>query len=146
MTTEHDQGDYVLVHKSKAKISRARKMIIGVMAIGAVAAMTNAGTFASFSAATQNDATFQSGRIVLTNTVPGGQTCFSDGTAANNTQSADLNTNNNTNCTGLGFGTFLVPGSIATANITLVNKSDTAAPLAVFATAACANNDNTTGG
>jgi predicted ribosomally synthesized peptide with SipW-like signal peptide len=123
VTTEHDQGDYVLVHKSKAKISRARKMIIGVMAIGAVAAMTGAGTFASFNASTTNDATFKTGRIILSNAVNGGQTCFSSGTAAGQTSTSDAVLDENTTTCDLFFTGPIRPGDVATANVDLVNSS-----------------------
>lgn len=47
------QGDYV-VQPQKRRISRGRKALIGLMAIGAFAATQGAGTFASFTASTDN--------------------------------------------------------------------------------------------
>jgi predicted ribosomally synthesized peptide with SipW-like signal peptide len=120
---DHD-GDYVLVHKTKAKISRARRLVIGIMAIGAVAAVANAGTFASFSASTTNDATFKTGKLVLNNTVDSGSTCISGyngtGTA---TPDADLDTNDNGGCDAVFNNVSLKPGTTATMALDLENDS-----------------------
>jgi hypothetical protein len=69
-------GDYVAA-KPKRKLSRGRKALIGFMALGAFAATSGAGTFASFTASTDNgsandaagDNPFQTGKFELLNTV-----------------------------------------------------------------------------
>jgi predicted ribosomally synthesized peptide with SipW-like signal peptide len=142
--TEHNPEDYVLVHKSKARISRARKVVMGLMAVGALAAVGGAGTFASFSASTTNDASFKTGRIVLKDTKTAGTACFSDGVGASGTENAaNLDVNDN-GCAVL-FGNTLKPGDTATASLTLENKGDSAATLNLFGVAACANSNNTSG-
>lgn len=124
MNTEHNPEDYVLVHKTKAKLSRARKMVIGVMAVGAVSALAGAGTFASFSASTTNDGVFRTGRLVLSNSVDNGNVCFSSGTAANNVATGDATLDeNDTNCSTL-FSNDLRPGQAATANVAVSNDSN----------------------
>lgn len=69
--------DYAPRPAQKRRISRGRKALIGLMAIGAFAATQGAGTFASFTASTDNassnaadgDNPFQTGRFELLNTV-----------------------------------------------------------------------------
>jgi len=136
MTNQHDQGDYVLVHKSKAKISRARKMIIGVMAIGAVSALAGAGTFASFSASTSNDATFHTGSLDLSNKANTGSACFASATNPAGAQNSDADTDSNTTtCNALITALDIRPGVLATAELTLTNtsNSDYNGDLSVFA-------------
>jgi predicted ribosomally synthesized peptide with SipW-like signal peptide len=142
MSTETPNEDYVLVHKSKVRISRARKFVMGTMAIGAVAAITGAGTFASFSASTDNDATFNSGTLVLSNKVDSGQTCFSARSAVEGspgvTDDASLNVND-TDCDNL-ISTALTPGGTpVTAHVTLRNEGNTNGTLKAFASEVCAD-------
>lgn len=137
---DHD-GDYVLVHKSKAKISRARRLVIGIMAIGAVAAVANAGTFASFSASTTNDATFKTGRLELTNSVNSATACSSADLGPGATSTADANLDNNdTDCDTL-FAANLRPGVVSTSDIAVDNNSSYAnGELYLFGVDADANN------
>jgi hypothetical protein len=140
MIDDHNgDGDYVLVHKSKAKISRARKFIIGTMMVGAVAAITGAGTFASFSASTSNDATFSTTRLALSNTVNGGTACTSPaaspGVAGTGTQNVAVDTNDE-DCDAL-FPDDLIPGTPVTATVDVSNESNDPGDLYLFATAAC---------
>lgn len=118
---QHD-GDYVLVHKSKAKISRARKAVMGLMVVGAIAALGGAGTFASFSASTTNDGVFRTGRLELSNSVNSGSACFSTEVDGNgNVNDANLDSNE-TPCDAL-FTADLRPGVVSTSDITLDNSS-----------------------
>jgi predicted ribosomally synthesized peptide with SipW-like signal peptide len=139
MTTldEHNSGDYVLVHKNKAKISRARKFIIGTMMVGAVAAIAGAGTFASFSASTTNEASFSTARMAISNNT----TCVTPaGVAASGVASADVDTNN-TVCDAL-FPNPLKPGEGATKNVAIKNVGDVAGDLYLYATALCTKTVN----
>jgi hypothetical protein len=114
------------------------------MMVGAVAAITGAGTFASFSASTTNDAAFSTARLALKN----GTTCITpagvdvgDGLG---TASPDVNTNDE-GCGALTFVGSTLPGSTATATVTIENAGDTDAALNVFADGACSvdlNDDN----
>jgi predicted ribosomally synthesized peptide with SipW-like signal peptide len=137
--TEQNPEDYVLVHKRKAKISRARKMIIGVMAVGTVAALTGAGTFASFSASTTNDATFKTGTIVLTNKVASGNTCWSSKVDNSNAPANDPTLDvNDTTCDAL-FAANLLPGTSYTAVVQVRNEGTTNGILKMFAPTPCTN-------
>ena len=138
MNPEAPQGDYVLVPAKKAKISRARKGIIGMMVMGAVVALGGAGSFASFTAETTNDATFSTARLVLSSSTGSG-TCFSAGqpgdTATQN--AANTDTNRNTGCDAL-FPNFVEPGNTSTAGLELSNENSTiAGALAVYTDGGC---------
>jgi predicted ribosomally synthesized peptide with SipW-like signal peptide len=140
MTTldEHNgDGDYVLVHKSKAKISKARKFIVGTMLVGAIAAIAGAGTFASFSASTTNEASFSTARMSLTNN---GNCTTPAGVAGTGVASPDIDTNN-VACDEL-FPDPLKPGEGATKNVTIENDGDVAGDLYLFATSACTTTVN----
>jgi predicted ribosomally synthesized peptide with SipW-like signal peptide len=142
---DHDE-DYVLVPKRKAKISRARRLVIGIMAIGAVAAVANAGTFASFSASTTNDGAFKTGRLVLSNTNPSATSCLSDASAANGTAEDAANLDSNDQACGALFSSNLKPGDTATALITIANKGTETADLYLSAsTPGCVSTTNVTG-
>src|SRR5438094_267701 len=128
----NQQGDYVLVPRRKLKLTRMRTMVVGFMAVAAVAAVAGAGTFASFSASTNNDASFNTGRIVLKNTKTSGTACFSDSSSASGAEdAANLDTNDNTNCDAL-FTSNLKPGDTATSTLTIENKGDFAGSLYLF--------------
>ena len=140
MTTVHDshvEGDeYVLVPKRRIKISRARKVLIGVMAVSTVAAVAGAGTFASFSASTTNDASFTTATLALSNTKAGGT-----GTCTSNVGLANLDTNDKA-CDAAVTPTALVWGTTYTADLTLANAtSGSTAALKLFADAACSSAD-----
>jgi predicted ribosomally synthesized peptide with SipW-like signal peptide len=146
MSTETPNEDYVLVHKSKVRISRARKFIMGTMAVGAVAAIAGAGTFASFSASTDNDATFQTATVILTNkTNTGANTCWSSNqdNASSPSLDADLDANGTT-CDNL-LSANLVPGTTYTTYLKLSNQGNQTGTLKLFGAAgACVGsiNDN----
>jgi predicted ribosomally synthesized peptide with SipW-like signal peptide len=147
VSTETPNEDYVLVHKSKLGISRARKFIMGTMAVGAVAAIAGAGTFASFSASTTNDASFKTGTLILSDQVGSGNTCFSSKVDNTNSPSndADLDTNDTT-CDAL-FSANLLPNAqtpsvgsnIYTALVKVRNEGTTSGTLYAFAPSVCAN-------
>jgi predicted ribosomally synthesized peptide with SipW-like signal peptide len=131
MSTETPNEDYVLVHKSKVRISRARKFVMGTMAIGAVAAITGAGTFASFSASTDNDATFQTATVILTNKTSTGNVCWSSNDD-NTTPALDTNLDaNGTTCDSL-LTANLVPGTAYTTYLKLSNEGNATGDLKLF--------------
>jgi predicted ribosomally synthesized peptide with SipW-like signal peptide len=134
MTTldEHNSGDYVLVHKNKAKISRARKFIIGTMMVGAVAAIAGAGTFASFSASTTNEGSFSTARMAITNNTD----CVTPaGVAGTGVASNDVDVNNQV-CDAL-FPDPLKPGELATKDVEIENVGDVSGALKLYALSAC---------
>jgi predicted ribosomally synthesized peptide with SipW-like signal peptide len=147
MSTETPNEDYVLVHKSKVRISRARKFVMGTMAIGAVAAITGAGTFASFSASTDNDATFQTATVILTNKTSTGNVCWSSN--QDNATSPALDTNldaNGTTCDSL-LTANLVPGTAYTTYLKLSNEGNATGDLKLFDNAGgCVGSANDTNG
>ncbi|MCU1484450.1 MAG: hypothetical protein JWN67_1196 [Actinomycetia bacterium] len=132
--------DYVLVHKTKAKISRARKLVIGTMLVGAVAAIAGAGTFASFSASTTNNATFTTARMAISNNT----TCVTPaGVAGTGVASPNVDANNAT-CAPL-FPTPLKPGVLATKDVEIQNVGDVDGALKLYALANCAVTVNNSG-
>jgi predicted ribosomally synthesized peptide with SipW-like signal peptide len=118
--------EYVLVPKKTVRVSRARKFVIGAMALGAVAAVAGAGTFASFSASTTNSASFSTAKLVLTNKKEGASTtCFSGSTDDQGTtnQAANLDTNANGSCTALFNNVQLKPGVTQVVGVEISNQS-----------------------
>ena len=125
--------EYVLVPQRRVKISRARKYLIGVMAFSTIAAVAGAGTFASFSASTTNDASFTTATLALSNTKAGGS-----GTCTSNVGLANLDTNDKA-CDAAVTPSALAWGTTYTADLTLANAtSGNTALLKLFADTACA--------
>lgn len=133
----HPDEEYVLVPRKRIKLSRMRKGIIGAMLVGSVAALTGAGTFASFSATTSNDAAFKTIRVALQNNTSS-TTCLSPAAATGGTGTinAAIDTNDATGCGEL-FPTALAAGVNTTATVDVKNVGDNAGNLYVFAPAAC---------
>lgn len=87
--------------------SRSRRLLLLLLVVGAIGAIA-AGTFASFNAATSNGGnTFQTGTILLSNTVNTGSACFSYNAAT------FTNNNNNPNCNAFVNVTGAKPGDPA---------------------------------
>lgn len=128
--------DYVLVPRRRLKLSRMRRFIIGGLVLGTIAALGGAGTFASFSATTTNDATFKTVRLAMSNKVNGGTACTSPSAiAGTGTINAAIDTNNGS-CTEL-FPDPLKSGTTATAAVEITNTGDTTSDLYLFAPADC---------
>jgi hypothetical protein len=140
MTSLHDDnaGDYVLVPKGKAKLSRARKLVIGIMAVGAVAAIANAGTFASFSASTTNDATFQTQKLIMGNSANGGAECLS--AVASDVIDNSTKTNDGS-CSTLLFTSVLPGDATQTATVQILNHGDAAHDVALWNAGNCQDTD-----
>jgi hypothetical protein len=111
------------------------------MMVGAVAAIAGAGTFASFSASTTNDAAFNSARVALSNGV-GATTCYSPSAnpqAGSGVATADIDTGNDASgCAALFAGSY-TPGSDATTSVTIKNEGDDAGNVYLFSTATCSS-------
>jgi hypothetical protein len=140
MSTENDPNqqheDYVLVPKRKMKLSRARKFTVIAMVVGAVVSIAGAGTFASFSASTSNDAGFTTARLALENGGPTGCTSPA-GIAGNGATDSAITNNEATNCPTL-FPNPLKPGGTPTsATVTIKNVGDVASNIYLFTDAAC---------
>jgi predicted ribosomally synthesized peptide with SipW-like signal peptide len=87
--------------------SRSRKLLLLLLVIGAIGTIA-VGTLASFNAATSNGGnTFQTGTILLSNTVNAGSACFSYNAAT------FTNNNNNPNCNAFVNVTNVKPGDPA---------------------------------
>jgi hypothetical protein len=115
-------------------VNKVKRLLVGVLAVGALTALLGAGTFATFDATTSNSSTFQSGTIVLSNSVNGGSACLST------TAGVAIAAANSANCQALFSSTNQKPGDTATADLTLVNTgSIDATTLSLFAGGACAN-------
>lgn len=115
-------------------MTRFTKVLLSTLVVTVVAGTLGVGTFASFSAQTDNDATFKSGTIVLSNTANAGTACLS-------TTAGSTDTNSNT-CDALFSMPVQKPGGTAvTADLTLKNVGSLDANGMVFA-AACTAADS----
>src|SRR5438105_1849022 len=82
--SDFSEGTWRVVRQNKVqggignKVGKTKRLLVGVLIIGALSALIGAGTFATFDATTTNSATFTSGTIVLSNTVNGGAGCAFD--------------------------------------------------------------------
>jgi hypothetical protein len=127
MSSNHtpNQDGYVLVPVRKMKMSRLRKGLVGVVALGAAAAIS-AGTFASFSATTTNaNNVFSTGQIELGNTKQSGTQCLSGYTGpGTGSPQADLDDNDNATCDSLISLTLRKPGDTANGRVSLANTGD----------------------
>jgi predicted ribosomally synthesized peptide with SipW-like signal peptide len=120
---------------TKTKVNKARKLIIGMMAVGTAVALGGAGTFASFSASTTNDGSFETARIALENDADG--VCTSpSGVVGTGVENSALNTNDATGCQAL-FDEALVPGELYNNDVVLENVGNAAGDLLLFASDTC---------
>jgi predicted ribosomally synthesized peptide with SipW-like signal peptide len=105
--------------------STLRRWAFGALAVGAVAA-AGAGTFASFSASTQNpDNVFSTGAIELSNTKQGGTACLSGHTGTGTgSPASNLDSNGNAGCDALIDLTLQGPGDTANGRLALANTGD----------------------
>lgn len=106
--------------------SSLRKWVLGAVAATAIAAAAGAGTFASFSASTENpDNVFSTGQIELSNTKQGGTACLSGHTGTGTGSPAtDLDANDNSGCDALIDLTLRSPGDTANGRLALANTGD----------------------
>lgn len=103
--------------------SSLRKWVLGAVAATAIAGAAGAGTFASFSASTENNNNvFSTGQVELSNTKQSGTTCVSGHTGA--TPAANLDTNGNTGCDALIDLSLRSPGDTANGRVALANTGD----------------------
>ena len=108
-------------------MSTARKLLLTVAGASAALALSGGGTFASFTASTSNDAnTFETGTLLLTNTV-GETTCFSTAAEA----ATDTNT---ASCAALFDVPIEKPGDSGSATVTLANAGSVDGTLSVATT------------
>jgi hypothetical protein len=121
------------IGKGHQGMSRMRKILTAVIAIGIGVTAVGAGTFASFSASTTNGgSTFATGTLVLSDQVNAATACLSTG-------GASTDTNANGACDQLFALTVKKPGDAATVNVTLKNEGSLdGSALKGFASAACA--------
>ena len=137
--TEPTEPTYIIVQQVAAPEKRRfpRWAVAGFAAL--LLAGAGAGTFASFSASTTNDASFSTGTLVLTNKVNSGNTCYSSGTTATNNVNTDVNAND---CEQFWALTVRKPGDGATADLDLRNDGTIDGTLSAYSSATCtATND-----
>ena len=92
------------------------KLLLSLGTVTGAAALTTAGTFATFSAQVTNPGnTFEQGTLVLSNTVGAGSSCLSTGAGTS------TDTNANSSCDALFNLTLRKPGDSSTATLTLKN-------------------------
>ena len=109
------------------------------MILGAMGTTVGAGTFASFTAQTANESTFETGSLVLTDQAPTGAVCYS-------TAGGSTDTNDNSACTALftsANASIKRPGDLALADLTLVNEGSLTGTLTGYMTNAanCVDSD-----
>lgn len=112
-----------------------RSLRAGLVALALLLSVggATAGTWASFSASTENDGAFATGTLMLSNTVGAGTACFS--TAAG----VDINTNDRT-CDALLAATVRKPGDSATADVAVKNEGSIDGNLLAYV-ASCTGSD-----
>jgi hypothetical protein len=153
-------GDYAPDRPGRKKVSRARKSLIGLLFVGAIAALANGGTFASFTASTDNassgtDPFAAQNPLALGNTVVNGEQlndvqCDSTATSVIGTNLVATVDANAVECDFL-FDTAqvaqLASGETITSEIALENLSETATgDLSLFASDPCAEDAVELGG
>lgn len=117
-----------------------RKLLYSLMIVGGLASTISAGTYASFNAATEQSASFQSGTLVLDRMV-GATSCFSVGGTG-----APGNTNTDTNANGSCDATISVNrlriGQSTYVDLTLTNAGTLGGTLSFGAPVACTSDNN----
>jgi hypothetical protein len=109
-------------------MTRFTKVLLSTLVVTVVAGTLGVGTFASFSAETDNGSTFKSGTIVLSNKVATGAVCLSTGAGVS------TDTNVNAGCDALfALATQKPGGTVQTVDLTLKNEGTLDATGAVFA-------------
>ena len=125
---ERQGGNFVNTGKLK-------KILVGMLVVGALAAAMSGSTFATFSAQTTNPSNFKTGTLLLGNTVGAGTECFSTAVAGG---VGTITTNTNT-CSNLFSLTNVKPGDSGNVAVTVKNEgSINGSALTVYAQAACA--------
>jgi predicted ribosomally synthesized peptide with SipW-like signal peptide len=123
-------------------MSKGRRLLYGLLAVGLIGLGAGGGTFATFNASTTNAGnTFTTGTLYLSNTVNSGTTCFSyndNASGANNDAGNSVAPNG---CTSV-INVTKNPGQTATATVTIANQGTIGATaLDLFAPTACADVD-----
>jgi hypothetical protein len=115
-------------------MSKLRKILFAIAAVGGAATAVGAGTFASFTASTTNaGSTFATGTLVLSNQKNTATACLSTG-------GGSTDSNANSACDGLFSASVQKPGDTAFVDVTLNNGgSINASALTGYRNAACAN-------
>ena len=128
-----------------------RKILVALVVVSALTASAGAGTFASFSASTTNDADFQTGTIVLQTQRRGGSVIggtatgtSAHGTLCLSTGGGSTDDNDNESCQiVMSSNTTLKPGDELVGNVTVENVGTLGATtLKVFAAPACTSVDD----
>ena len=111
---------------------KRRRVWYGVLALGMVALATGGGTFASFSAETDNpNNTFATGSLLLSNQVLSGTVCFSYNAASNVNSGCDVVINSTGHKPGESATSLGTLGTALTNGATVSSLSVAALPVAV---------------
>ena len=111
---------------------KVKKILVGMLVVGAFGAAVSGSTFATFSAQTTNSAQFQTGTLLLGNKVGSGSECFSTavGVAING---------NSATCDNLFNLSGVKPGDSGSVAVVVKNEGTiNGSALTVYAQAACA--------
>ena len=120
-------------------LTKTRKALIGLLVVGALAAV-GAGTFASFTAQTNNaNNTFQTGTITLNDQVNSGTACWSTGTG--NGQGSFSNGNVNNTCSSFVSATNQAPGAAASNAVVTVTTAGSLTPSSLTLSTSCSSSN-----
>jgi len=119
-------------------VSKVKRLLVGMLIVGAISAATAAGTFATFNASTSNNGTVTSGTLLLGNTANGGTECISTA----DTGAANTITAGNSNACSVLFSGTLNPTGSTTSFLTLKNEGNFNAATSSVTVSACASTVN----
>ena len=116
-------------------MNKVKRLLVGMLILGAITAATAGGTFATFNAATSNSASVTTGTLLLGNSVNAGTQCMSTD-ASGAPATATITAGNSNACTTL-FAANVNPTGSAQGNLTLRNEGNFNAATSTLTATAC---------
>lgn len=116
-------------------MNKVKRLLVGMLILGAITAATAGGTFATFNAATSNSATVSTGTLLLGNTANAGVECMST-SASGAPPTATITAGNSNACSAL-FSANVNPTGTAQGNLTLRNEGNFNAASSTLTATAC---------
>ena len=116
-------------------MNKVKRLLVGMLILGAITAATAGGTFATFNAATTNSATVTTGTLLLGNTANAGVECMST-SASGAPPTATITAGNSNACSAL-FSANVNPTGTARGYLTLRNEGNFNAASSTLTATAC---------
>ena len=116
-------------------MNKVKRLLVGMLILGAITAATAGGTFATFNAATSNSATVTTGTLLLGNTANAGVECMST-SASGAPPTATITMGNSNACSSL-LSLNVNPTGVAQGNLTLRNEGNFNAATSTLTATAC---------